>query len=466
MSNHPCNTSPREELVPGEVVRVKGLDLDRQGLGLARWQGWILVIPNLLPGEIADVQLQQRHRSQWNGRLIETIKQSPSRRKPRCGIAAECGGCSLQHLKDHEQKVFKHSQLRETLLRIGGISHPIHPFIFSIDESFGYRNRGLIPLRRLSNGNLQMGYYKRGSHRIINLTECPVLDQRLNDCLEAIKIDLGYSNWPADSDLLSGDGLRHIGLRIGNSTGEILITLISSTDSLSGLKQQAKRWLDRWDSVKGVTLNLQPSRTNVILGSKTIVLAGEPSINEIFCGLNLKISTTTFFQVNAVQAEEVVKLICDWFAMKCAAKSVVDAYCGIGTISLPIAACGLQVLGLEINSDSIKQANLNASSNCIGNVCFISGDVAEHLAMALPDYDGLIVDPPRKGLNDDVVSAIVENPPKNMAYLSCDPATLARDLKKLVGPIGPYTIAAIQPIDFFPQTTHIECLVFMTLVKP
>ncbi len=455
-------SSDRQQPKPGQIVEVTGLDLDRQGHGLARWQGWVLVIPDLLPGEQAQVQLQQRRRSQWLGRLLKTLKPASGRQHPPCILAADCGGCSLQHLQDSQQSLLKQQQLQQTLTRIGEINHPIEPLLSAKGRSFGYRNRGLIPLRRGQDGKLRMGYYKRGSHRIVNLNRCPVLDPRLEQCLQPIKQDLQERDWPADPDLQSGDGLRHLGLRIGHASGEILITLISSTASLPGLHQQARTWLERWDQVRGVTLNLQPKRNNLILGTQTSLLAGEAAITENFCGLTLRLATTTFFQINTPQAEQVVEILCEWFSRQGSTKAVIDAYCGIGTIALPLAAAGLKVLGLELNEASVEQARNNARLNGLRDVQFRSGDVVDHLAASLPKYDGLVVDPPRKGLNDAVVEAILNHPPRSMAYLSCDPATLARDLKKLTTPDGPYRIELVQPVDFFPQTTHVECLVLMT----
>lgn len=461
MSRSSTHLNQRALPRPGEIVEVTGLDLDRKGHGLARWQGWVLVIPDLLPGERAEVQLQQRRRSQWLAKLVKTLDQAPGRQRPPCILASDCGGCSIQHLKDSDQSLLKQHQLKETLTRIGAINHPIQPLLTATNRTFGYRNRGLIPLRRNSDGNLRMGYYKQGSHKIVNLNRCPVLDPRLEYYLQPIKEDLQFRNWPADADLQGVDGLRHLGLRIGHASGEILITLISSTSCLPGLHHQAKAWIQRWDQVKGVTLNLQPNRSNLILGTQTLLLAGESEITEQFCGLTLKLATTTFFQINTPQAEHVVEIIREWFCQHRRTTAVIDAFCGIGTIALPLAAAGLKVLGLEINADSIEQARNNARMNGLNNVQFRAGDVGDHLLASLPDYDGLVVDPPRKGLTDAVVEAILNRPPRRVAYLSCDPATLARDLRRLTDPEGPYKIEQIQPVDFFPQTTHLECLVLL-----
>ena len=451
----------RPDPVPGLVITVTGEDLDLRGNGIARWQNWVIVVPFLLPGEVARVQLQQRKRSQWFARRRESLLPATDSRRPPCILANDCGGCTLQHLEDASQEAWKHRQLQKSLLKIGGLDRPIDPLITSQGTPLGYRNRALIPLHRDTEGKLRMGYYRRGSHRIVNLNQCPVLDPRLDALLEPIKRDLQDSGWPADADLNSGDGLRHLGLRLGVRTGDILLTLISSTDRLEGLRTLAQQWCERWPQVKGVTLNFQPQRNNRVLGDSTQVLCGDGQIEERFAGVSLSLGTTTFFQVNTLQAEAAVQRLCSWLTERAGPTSVIDAYCGIGTIALPLAKQGHSVLGLELHQASVDQARLNAARNHLGTATFQAGDVKAHLADALPQHQALVVDPPRKGLDPDVIAQILACPPQWMAYLSCDPATLSRDLKQLTQPEGPYDVEALHPVDFFPQTTHLECLTLL-----
>ena len=454
------SNSPR----PGLRLDLQAIDLDRDGHGLARWQGWVVVVPGLLPGERASVQLQQRQKSRWLSRISERLTSSPERRRPPCILAHDCGGCTLQHLEETAQRDWKQDQLRQTLLRIGEIDHPQAP-VQTDQRGLGYRNRGLIPLRRGEDGRLRMGYFRRGSHRIVNLSRCPVLDPRLDALVEPLKRDLDGSGLAADHDLSQSQGLRHLGLRMGHHTGEVLITLVSS-HPLPGLKQLAQQWIQRWDPVKGVTLNLQPRRTNQILGSTTTVLAGDPTIREQFCGLELQLSTTTFFQINTPQAEAIVECLVHWLHQAAQHGPIVDAYCGIGTISLPLAARGHRVVGIEINPDSIEQADRNATVNGLSPLTrFEAGDVADLLKQTLPGCSALVVDPPRRGLESTVVAAILRDPPPLLAYLSCDMATQARDLKRLLQPEGPYQLDQLQPVDFFPQTTHLENLAFLRRIS-
>ncbi|KGG24719.1 MULTISPECIES: 23S rRNA (uracil(1939)-C(5))-methyltransferase RlmD [unclassified Prochlorococcus] len=450
---------------PGEKFEITGIDLDRHGNGLARWNNWVVIVNDLLPGERAQIEIVKRHRSQLFAKKVKSIETVSGRRSPPCQIANECGGCSIQHLDDQEQSLLKQSHLRETLLRLGQLDHRIEPIMNDYTRTLGYRNRALIPLYRNRKGQLLMGYYRRGSHQIIDLNRCPVLDRGIDQYLALIKDDLQQHDWPADSDLSSGEGLRHLGIRIGQKTRQVLITLVSSTNDLSGLHQQANDWYRRWPEVRGITLNIQRQRNNLILGQETILLAGDLEIEENFCDLSLLLSTTTFFQVNTIQAERIIVKLRDWLATTLLDIKIIDAYCGIGTISLPLAAAGYQVVGLELHAEAIAQANKNALRNNLNNASFMCGDVSLLLAKTLRHHDVLVLDPPRKGLDQMVIKTILIVRPERVAYLSCDAATLARDLKQLIAPNGPYEIDQLQPIDFFPQTMHIECLALLIRIS-
>ena len=246
----------------------------------------------------------------------------------------------------------------------------------------------------------------------------------------------------------------------------MLITLISSHAQLRGLEDLAQSWVERWPEVRGVCLNLQPKANNLVLGRITHCLAGVPTIEEQFCGIKLALSSTTFVQVNTPQAERIVQRLTDWLLTQCAGARVVDAYCGVGTIALPLAKAGFDVQGLELNPDSVEQARLNAMHNGLSSRCaFDAGDVADLLAAQLDDCQALVLDPPRRGLDRRVVDSILERPPAVLAYLSCDPATQARDLKALLAPSGPYELEMLQPVDFFPQTTHLESLALLKRIS-
>jgi 23S rRNA (uracil1939-C5)-methyltransferase len=262
-----------------------------------------------------------------------------------------------------------------------------------------------------------------------------------------------------DVNLSGGGGLRHLALRVGFHSGEVLITLVSSHERLPGLEALAQAWQERWPELVGVGLNLQPHASNVVLGPETRCISGRPWLRERFAGIELQIGADTFFQVNTPQAERLVPLLASFFR-PAADRPLLDAYCGIGTFSLPLAAAGSPVLGLESHATSVQQARANAERNQLEAARFELADVAAVLADRLQGMSGLLVDPPRKGLSPESMQAILNTPPPQLAYISCNPATLARDLGLLCAE-GTYQLQRVQPVDFFPQTSHVECVALL-----
>lgn len=446
------------ELAVGQCCEVIVNDLSHDGQGIGRCGDAVIFVPGALPGERVMARPVRRARRHWLSQLDQILEESPDRRRQPCILASKCGGCSLQHLDPVAQAHWKEQSVINALQRIGGFDVAIRPLL-AAPVSLGYRNRAIIPLERLEDGRVRCGYYQRGSHRIVNLNHCPVLDPRIDALVEPIKADLASTDWPIDRDCLAGGGLRHLALRLGSRTGQILITLISSHERLPGLEAMARQWMERWRDVAGVTLNLQPKANNVLIGPDTRVIAGRGWVTERFADLQLAIATDTFFQVFTDQAERVVTLLHEVLATQGQPGLAIDAYCGIGTYSLPMATAGWRVHGLEVNPEAVALAQRNATANGLGErCCFEACDVADALAERLPQANLLLLDPPRRGLDPAVVDAILSQPPQQLIYLSCDPASLARDLKPLANE-GPMELQWVQPLDFFPHTTHVETLV-------
>ncbi len=454
------------QLVVGQQLEGVVSGLSHDGLAVVRHHGQVLFAPGGLPGETLRLRVLHRSRSHWSAEVLAVLEPSPERRRPPCILAEHCGGCSVQHLEQQAQQRWKRQKLIDALQRIARLGHDwdaLMPPTLSAGAGLGYRNRAVLPLERRADGTLRAGYYRPGSHRIVNLNHCPVLDPRLDALIAPLKADLEASGWPVDRHLRSTGGLRHLALRLGHHSGELLITLVSSHRRLDGLEELAGRWLDRWPQLVGVCLNIQDRPTNTLLGPTTGVVAGRDWLREGFAGQELQVGADSFFQVNTVQAEAVVPLLHSAFAGQ-SPGVVIDAYCGIGTYSLPLAAAGWSVLGMERNPAAVDLARRNAVVNRLAERCrFQEGPVAELLAEAIPDCQALVVDPPRKGLEPAVLAAVLAAPPPSLLYLSCDPATLARDLGALAGPEGPYSLESVQPIDFFPQTSHVEALAVLRL---
>jgi 23S rRNA (uracil1939-C5)-methyltransferase len=439
-------------------------DLTREGVGVGRLDGQVIFVEGALPGDQVRVRLVRRARRHTVGQLVALVEPSPDRRRPPCILADRCGGCTLQAMEDGAQRRWKQRLVEQTLRRLGGLDLPVRPLLPAA-QGLGYRNRAVIPLERDRQGRLRAGYYRRGSHRIVNMSRCPVLDPRLDAMIAPLKADLETSGWPVDrhgAAGMPGAGLRHLALRVGRRSGERLLTLISSHAALPGLQEMAARWLDRWPELVGVTLNLQPEPDNRLFGPHNTVVAGRGWLLESFAGVELQIGPDTFFQVCSEQAERVVALLQE--ALGPPGGLIVEGYCGIGTFSLPLVLSGWQVRGIESHGATVALAQANALRNALSHRCtFDEGDVAERLEQALAHGPvAVLVDLPRKGLQEAVVASLLLHRPPLVAYLSCDPATLARDLARLGGE-GGYQITSVQPLDFFPNTSHVETLAILRL---
>lgn len=458
-------SAPSPRLLVGAQLElcIDGLSHDGQGVGRIEQQ--VVFVPGALPGEQVRVRLVHRARRHCLAELQAVLDPSPDRRRPPCILAGRCGGCSIQHLAAPAQRHWKEDRVRQALSRIGGLDATVSPIplddVGSVSGSapgLGYRNRATIPLERQEDGRLKAGFYRSGSHRIVNMNHCPVLDPRLDRLIEPLKADLESSDWPVDANLSGEGGLRHLALRLGHRSGECLITLISSHRDLPGLEALAGSWMERWPEVVGVCLNLQPRATNTLMGPETEVITGRDWISDTFAGLRFRIGADTFFQIHPAEAEKVVALLLEALpSPESIGGTVLDAYCGVGTFSLPLARAGHRVIGIEQQERSIEQARRNALSNGLEDRCrFQAGDVAALLQDSLQGVGALVLDPPRKGLDPAVLSIIETQPPRSVLYISCDPSTLARDLGQLCREDGPYRLDRVQPFDFFPQTSHVE----------
>jgi 23S rRNA (uracil1939-C5)-methyltransferase len=290
------------------------------------------------------------------------------------------------------------------------------------------------------------------------LNQCPVQDARLNPLLSEVKQDIQKRGWRIYNEKHHRGQIRHLSLRIGRRTGEMLLTLVVKDWDLPEIEAQAEAWLKRYPQLVGVLLNCNPDRTNAIFGEETRCVAGKSFLREVFADLEFQIRPDTFFQVNTEVAELLLNEIIGQLNLQ-GNEVLVDAYSGIGTMSLPLAKLVEQVMGLEMQPEAVQQAQDNATLNEITNASFHLGEV-ENLLPQLPvTPDIVLLDPPRKGCDRAVLDSLLQIQPSRIVYVSCKPATLARDLKILSA--GGYQLVRVQPADFFPQTAHVECAAFL-----
>ncbi len=448
----------------GSRIELEITDLNQTGEGVGRYQGQVVFVADTVTGDRVLVRIDRSFRHYAEGKLLEILSPSPHRLRARCIVADKCGGCQWQHIEDSYQSQVKFQQITETLKRIGGFSDPPVAPLLPTTSPLGYRNKATYPLRRSATGGVQAGYYRSRSHQIINLNQCPVQDVRLNPLLATIKEDIGEQGWSIYNEEKHQGKLRHLALRIGRRTGEILLTLISKDEEVQGLQAMAQVWLERYPDVVGVALNYNPQKSNVIFGTQTRTIAGQPYLREIFAGLTYHLAADTFFQVNTEAAEALLGFIVEQLNLQ-GNETLIDAYCGIGTFTLPLAKQVHHVFGIESQTASLAQAQNNAKINQINNITFLEGTVENILPQLDVSPDIILIDPPRKGCNPLVLDTILRLKPKQIVYISCQGATLARDLQYMCQK-GDYFLDLVQPIDFFPQTVHLESAAFLRQSDP
>ncbi|MEG5058613.1 23S rRNA (uracil(1939)-C(5))-methyltransferase RlmD [Microcoleus sp. A2-C5] len=451
----------------GQLIELEITDLADTGDGVGRFEQVVVFVSDTVPGDRILARLVQVKPGYATGKLDTLLEASEHRIRPNCIVADKCGGCQWQHVDYEYQLAAKKNQVIQALERIGGfndlqVDEILTGKIEGFPQFLGYRNKATYPVAISATGQVQAGYYQKSTHKLVNLNQCPVQDPRLNPLLKEIKEDIHWRDWPVYDEKKHTGELRHLSLRIGRRTGEMLLTLIVRTGDLPGIEEQASEWLKQYPQLVGVCLNVNSAQTNVIFGSETRCIAGQSYLREKFAGLNFQLRADTFFQVNTEAAEGLLQVIVGELNLQ-GNEVLVDAYCGIGTFTLPLAKQVKIAIGLEVQPVAIEQARLNAELNDLRNVDFQVGTVEDLLPTLGLTPDIVLLDPPRKGCDRAVLEAIKEIKPNRIVYVSCKPATLARDLKILCEN-GDYKLARVQPADFFPQTSHVECAAFLVKV--
>ncbi|MGD1806451.1 23S rRNA (uracil(1939)-C(5))-methyltransferase RlmD [Dapis sp. BLCC M126] len=464
----------------GQLVEISITDLTDNGDGVGRYDEKVVFVPDTVPGDRLIARLTIVKPKYAYGKLHQLLEKSDQRIKPYCIVADKCGGCQWQHINYEYQLQAKQNQVIQALERIGLLKLPkVEPTLAS-PSPFGYRNKVTYPLGISSKGEVKAGYYQKASHKLINLNQCPIQDQRLNPLLKEIKQDITRQEWKIYDENKHIGILRHLSLRIGEKTGEILLTLVVNGSQenpeklLPGITLEAKKWLEDYSRLVGVCLNYNCKATNTIFGQQTVCIAGQSYVQENFGDLNFQLTADTFFQVNTRAAERLMEFVVEELTLS-GLEIIVDAYCGVGTFTLPLAKY-LQdishndsleigkrksmVIGLEVQQVAIDRAKFNAEINNLTNVNFYEGKVEDLLPQLEIKPDIVLLDPPRKGCDRSVLETLLEILPERIVYISCKPATLARDLKFLCS-TDKYYLSKVQPVDFFPQTSHVECAAFL-----
>lgn len=437
-------------------------DMGAEGEGIGKVDGFTWFIKDALIGDVVEVCAMKIKKNYGYARLLRIIEPSKHRVEPKCEFHRQCGGCQIQALHYSQQLVFKENKVRNNLKRIGGFeSIKIHPVI-GMEQPYFYRNKAQFPIRTDKEGNIITGFYAGRSHTIIPNTKCYLGDD-INETILNQVLSFMKENKITAYNEETGQGLvRHVLIRVGFTTREIMVCLIINGNNLL----HGEKLIEKLKEIKGMTsisININKENTNVILGKKVKTLWGQDTITDYIGNVKYQISPLSFYQVNPVQTKKLYETALSYAGLT-GNEVVWDLYCGIGTISLFLAQKAKKVMGVEIVPQAIDDAKKNAKINGITNAEFFVGKAEEVLPAKLKEDSEyaqvIVVDPPRKGCDEVLLDTIVQMKPNRVVYVSCDSATLARDLRYLCD--RGYEVKEVQPVDMFGHTVHVECVVMMT----
>jgi 23S rRNA (uracil1939-C5)-methyltransferase len=420
--------------------------LTSQGEGVGRIQGFAVFVDGALPNEVVQVKIIETKKRYARAKLL-TIKQpSLHRKNPPCPLFGKCGGCQLMHLTYSEQLQIKRKKVEDAFQRIGHLQDLIINQCIPSPQEYNYRNKVQMPIVYSKAGS-KTGFFKKKSHQVIDVETCHIHNPLGDSIYQKIRNTLSKQS----------ETIQHIVIKTAIHTQQVLIILVSKQHNNPSLKDFAKEIIDQCPEVKGVLQNTAPLHGKSLFGKQWQTLAGDSRIKEHIFGLTFEVSGPSFFQVNTPQAEQLYNAV-----IKAAAihkeSIILDAYCGVGTLSLIASQHAKTVYGIEMVPEAIHDAQRNAKLNNITNCTFKCG-LTENLIQHYKDVDVVILNPPRQGCESRVIKSLIASQPKTIVYVSCDPTTLARDLSMLR---SSYTIESVQPFDMFPQTTHVETIVKLT----
>lgn len=445
------------------IYEVEITDLTHQGLGVAHIEDYPIFIENALPKEVVTIKMNHVGQNIGHAKVIEWKKTSPHRVNIVDEVYTQNGTMPLQHLEYAEQLKFKQKQVQRLLQR-AGLKEKI-PVLETIgmEHPYGYRNKAQIPVREID-GQLTTGFYRKNSHDLIPIEDFIIQEPRIDEAIVIVRDILRKYLAKAYNEKEHTGDIRHIIVRRGHETEEMMIVLVTRSFALPNLQEIVADIRQEIPEVVSIVQNINSEKTNVILGKQAMVLFGQDFYKDKLLDHTFKISHQSFYQVNSIQTEKLYDTAVN-FADLNGEETVVDAYCGIGTMTLALAEEAEKVYGVEIVPDAIKNANTNAKDNNIKNVEYAVGDAGDWLVKEAKEglaVDVVVVDPPRKGITQEFIDAVLTIQPEKMVYVSCNPSTLARDLKILND--GGYQIEKVQPVDMFPQTYHVECVALMSRV--
>ena len=443
-----------------DIIEVNITGLGSSGEGVGKADGFTVFVHGALPGEKVSVKLFQVKKSYASGRILNILEESPQRVKPQCAFYEKCGGCQLQHLSYEGQLAVKRQQVKDAIERIGHITGCEVLPVLGMENPWHYRNKMQFPAAK-TEGKIQIGCYAALTHNVINIDDCLIQKQANNKIMQVVRQWMQQFNISAYDETTGKGVVRHVMGRAGAKTGEVMAVIVIACYDIPHAGELVTMLKTEVDGLKSIVQNINKKRTNIIMGAKNRVLYGKSTIKDRLGNLKFNISPLSFFQVNSAQTEKLYATALDFAALS-GKETVIDCYCGTGTISLYLAQKARKVYGIEIVEPAIKDANKNAKANNIANAEFICGDAALEMPALLKSGvkpDTVLLDPPRAGCDKKVLAAIAGVKSEKIVYVSCNPASLARDMAFLTE--NGYKAVKAQPVDMFPMTSHIETVVLL-----
>lgn len=452
------------EIKKNDTVKLEIDNCGLDGSGIGRLDGLAVFVPSGAKGDIIKAHILKVKKNLAFAKIEEIMTPSPDRIECPCPVNMKCGGCSFGHISYESEAKIKENHIKECFRRIGGIEPEFEPII-KADKIYGYRNKAQFPVK-INGEEIKIGFFAKHSHRVIDCPGCLLQPNEFEIILGAFTDyirNFGISSYDEESHK---GLLRHIYIRKGTASGEIMVCPVINGDSLPAEGTLVKMLTDACPDIKSVIINTNTDNTNVILGKKCRTLYGREYITDILCGLKFRLSPLSFYQVNRDQAEKLYRKAAD-YAQLTGNETLLDLYCGTGTIGLTMADKVKALIGVEIVEQAIEDARINARENGVSNARFICSDAAqaaETLASEGIHPDVIILDPPRKGCAPALINTVAQMNPERIVYVSCDPATLARDCKRFDE--QGYKAVKATPADLFPRTGHVETVVLLSQQKP
>lgn len=451
----------RDENIPVEknkeyILEINALGYEGEGIG--KIDNFTVFVEGAIPSETVKIKILKVTKNYAYGKLMEIIRSSEQRTEPICGIYERCGGCKLQHLNYEGQLKFKYDRVKDCIEKIGKIKEcVIHPVI-GMEKPYKYRNKVQLPVGK-ENDSIVIGFYAPRSHNIIDVKECYIQDEIGDRVINLTKRWMEQNKIQPYNEEQGTGIIRHVMVRKAFKTEEVMVVLVTNGNKLEAKEEYIRLIKENVKGVKNIIQNINSEKTNVVLGKQCKTLYGSDIITDFIGDFRFNISPLSFFQVNPIQTEILYKKALE-YANLTGDETVFDAYCGTGTISLFLSQKAKKVYGVEIIKEAVLNAIENAEANNVKNAEFIVGESEK----VIPDLinkgikaEVVVVDPPRKGCERKLLEAIAKMQPKTIVYVSCDPATLARDLATLEE--MNYKTKEAQPVDMFPQTGHVESVV-------